>query len=145
MAEVGTKETGSVLEPGGVFSAWPAEFATDRRALSRYILALAADPNWPTEGFVPRPGALEQEVAGYLKAPMILEAQPRAYNPSASSACFFRLEVSSAVPAAGIKNAFVQVLDRQKDRAFRGVPVRVILYNAEGGVVSQGTAYPGRY
>lgn len=117
------------------------ETRAEPSAAARYILALAADPNWPTEQLVPCANAVAREVGADLGVAMALAAQQRPYNPSASGARFYDLEISTSVTPVGIKNALVDVLERQKDRAFRGVPVHVRLYTATGALASHGTAH----
>lgn len=110
---------------------------------TRYILTLSADPNWPDECFVPRPDALEQELIHHLGEPIVLQAQARAYNQSASGERFYELEAGQTVSATEIKNVLVRRIEQLRDPCFLGVPIRVILSALDGKVVSKGSAHPG--
>jgi hypothetical protein len=110
---------------------------------TRYILSLCADPNWPSEGLVPRPDILEIELLNDWGARISLEALPRAYNQTARGDRYYEIEAENELPAAGIRDTLARSIRRLKDPLFVGVPVRVILYRDNGSVISSATVHPG--
>jgi len=110
---------------------------------TRYILSLCADPNWPSEGLVPRPDVLEIELVNDWGARISLEARPRAFNQTASGDRYYEIQAEEELPAAGIRDTLARSVRRLRDPLFFGVPVRVVLYGDNGSIVSRATAHPG--
>jgi hypothetical protein len=110
---------------------------------TRYILSLCADPNWPSEGLVPRPDVLEIELLNDWGERISLDARPRAFNQTASGDRYYEIQAEEELPAAGIRDTLSRSIQRLRDPLFVGVPVRVVLYGDDGSVVSRGTAHPG--
>jgi hypothetical protein len=112
-------------------------------ARTRYILSLCANPNWPSEGLVPRPDVLEIELLNDWGERISLDARPRAFNQAARGDRYYEIQAEEELPAAGIRDTLSRSIQRLRDPLFMGVPVRVILYADDVAVVSKGTAHPG--
>jgi hypothetical protein len=110
---------------------------------TRYILTLTADANWPDERLVPEPDVLEHELNRLLSEPVVVRAQRRAYNPTASGKRFYELEAGQSISATELTDILVRHLDHLQDSGFLGTPIQVILCASNGELVSKGTAHPG--